>query len=130
MNVPRTLALVAALAVALPMAAGAQSAATSSTGHAADNTALNARDRNDMSQTSTAQSNDQDDIKLAAAVRKAVTGDTSLSTLGHNVKILAANGSVTLRGPVKDDAEKAKVESTVRSVNGVQQVTNELDVKH
>lgn len=118
-------------AMVLSAAAIAQTspAPATSSSHAADNTGINTRDRSDPSQTSTAQPNDKSDVKLAAAVRRAITKDSSLSTLGHNVKILAANGSVTLRGPVKSDDEKSKIESLVRSVNGVQQVTNDLDVK-
>lgn len=118
-------------ALLVSAAIGAQNypAPPASTGHPADNTAVNARDRDNAAQTSMAQPNDKADVTLAAAVRRAITKDSSLSTMAHNVKIIAANGTVTLRGPVKNDDEKAKVESTARSVNGVQQVTNELDVK-
>jgi hyperosmotically inducible protein len=118
-------------ALLMSAAIGAQNypASTGSSAHAADNTAVNARDRSDASQTSMAQPNDKTDIKLAAAVRRAITKDSSLSTMAHNVKIIAANGTVTLRGPVKGNDEKSKVETIVRSVDGVQQVTNDLDVK-
>lgn len=116
-------------ALLLSAAIGAQNYPAGSSAHAADNTAVNARDRSDASQTSMAQPNDQTDIKLAATVRRAITKDSSLSTMAHNVKIIAANGTVTLRGPVKGADEKSKVETVVRSVDGVQQVTNDLDVR-
>lgn len=82
-----------------------------------------------MRMNSDMQSNNKDDVKLAAAVRRAIMKDSSLSTAAHNVKVMAANGTVTLRGSVKSDDEKSKVETAARSVDGVQQVENNLDVK-
>lgn len=95
-----------------------------------DNTKINERDRNGGQTTPFDQPNDAEDIKVAAAVRKAIVGDSSLSTSAHNVKFVAADGTVTLRGPVKDDAEKARVESIVKGVPGVSNVQNQLDTKH
>jgi osmotically-inducible protein OsmY len=42
-------------------------------------------------------------------VRKAIVSDKALSTYAHNVKVLAQSGTVTLRGPVRSDEEKARV---------------------
>lgn len=81
------------------------------------------------SATAASQPNNSQDVKLVAAVRRAITKDDSISTAGHNVTVLATNGTVTLRGTVKSDGEKARIESVAHSVNGVQQVTNELNVK-
>ena len=53
----------------------------------------------------------------------------SLSTTAHNVKILAENGVITLRGPGKSDAEKAQVEALAKQVAGVTSVQNNLDIK-
>ncbi|PXV55826.1 BON domain-containing protein [Dyella jiangningensis] len=97
--------------------------------HAADNTATNVRDRSGASQTSSAQPNDKSDVKLAATIRRAITKDSSLSTYGHNVKVIVTDGAVTLRGPVHSAEEKTKIESIVRATAGVGQVTNELEVK-
>jgi osmotically-inducible protein OsmY len=68
-------------------------------------------------------------VKLAAAVRRAIVKDKSLSTSAHNVKLVAASGVVTLRGPVNTANEKARIESIARGVSGVTRVDNELDVK-
>src|SRR6187549_2318681 len=68
---------------------------------AADNTAINARDKSGATQTPQKQTNAQGDRKLLAEVRRAVVGDKSLSTSAHNVKIVALNGVITLRGPVR-----------------------------
>lgn len=132
MKIPVCTTLVALMAT-LPLAVmAAQQYAppsASSTGHAADNTAVNARDRSGDAPTSSSQSNDANDVKLAAAVRRAITKDSSLSMSAHNVKVMVKAGAVTLRGPVKSDDEKSRVESIVRSVPGVSQVTNELETK-
>jgi hyperosmotically inducible periplasmic protein len=96
----------------------------------ADNTKINQRDRQGGQTTAFDQPNDAEDIKVAAAVRKAIVGDDSLSLSAHNVKFIASDGTVILRGPVKDDAEKARVESIVKGVPGVANVQNQLDSKH
>src|SRR5690349_4649405 len=75
---------------------------------ASDNTRKNERDRSGKTQTSGDQSNSSQDTQITAAVRRAVVKDNSLSATAKNVKIITANGTVTLRGPVKNDAEKTK----------------------
>lgn len=99
------------------------------TGAPADNTAINERDKSPDTMKSTDQPNNSADIQLAAAVRKAIVDDKSLSTAGHNVKLVAANGVVTLRGPVKSDAEKAKLARIASGITGVSSVDNQIDVK-
>ena len=96
---------------------------------AVDNTTVNQRDKSPDTLKPTDQPNDSVDIKLAAAVRGAIVEDKSLSTMAHNVKLVAANGVVTLRGPVRSDEEKAKVGTCAAHVSGVSQVDNQLDVK-
>jgi len=96
--------------------------------HDADNTRLNQRDRNDTVKP-TDQPNDKADIQTAAAVRKAIENDKSLSTKAHNVKLIARNGVVTLRGPVADAQEKTRIEQIATNVSGVSRVENDLDVK-
>lgn len=94
----------------------------------ADNTALNKRDRNDASTLPTDQPNNSADIETAAAVRSAIVGDDSLSTLAHNIKLVAANGKVVLRGPVKSVTEKNRVAELARQVPGVTSVDNLLEI--
>jgi osmotically-inducible protein OsmY len=95
----------------------------------ADNTVMNGRDQANTADTAQSQSNAKADRELLAAVRRSVVKDKSLSTTAHNVKILASNGVVTLRGPVKSDAEKAQIETLARQVAGVTSVQNNLDIK-
>jgi osmotically-inducible protein OsmY len=127
-------ALLLALIASLSLSAGAQTTPTASgtaaSSAAVDNTKINDRDRNSQTATPASQPNDKADIKLAAAVRRALMKDKTLSTSAHNVKLVASQGTVTLRGPVKNEDEKSRVESVVKSVAGVNSVDNELDVKH
>jgi osmotically-inducible protein OsmY len=55
--------------------------------------------------------------------------DKSLSTYGHNVKVITQNGQVTLKGPVRSDDEKKTIEAMATEVAGENKVTNELNVK-
>lgn len=69
------------------------------------------------------------DMQLAANVQQTLQRDTTLSPAAHQVKVIASDGAVVLRGSVMNDAEKAKIDSMVRGMSGVKEVTNELDVK-
>jgi osmotically-inducible protein OsmY len=69
------------------------------------------------------------DAQLLASVRQAIANDNGLSDAGRHVNVIVEDGAVVLRGPVKDDTEKARIDALVRKVNGVKEVTNELDVK-
>ncbi len=67
---------------------------------------------------------------MTAAIRRAVVKDSSLSTMAKNVKIITADGVVTLRGPVKSEAEKAKIAELAKSSAGnAKKVDNQLEVK-
>ena len=54
--------------------------------------------------------------------------DDALSTNGQNVKIIASDGKVTLRGPVKSAKEKADIAAKATQIAGVKQVDNQLEV--
>ena len=99
------------------------------TGEDADNTRLNRRDRNDASVTPTDQSNSSSAVDLVARIRQAIVDDSNLSVKARNVKVVANNGMVTLRGPVANAQEKARVEQDAASVRGVTHVDNQLDIE-
>jgi hyperosmotically inducible protein len=126
-----TIGLVLAMALASGMA-GAQTTPTAPAGEktpVADNTTMNNRDKGSTGDTAQSQSNAKGDRELLAAVRRSVVKNKSLSTTAHNVKIMAVNGVVTLRGPVKTEAEKTTVEALAKQVPGVTSVENNLDIK-
>ena len=94
-----------------------------------DNTATNERDRSGETKTSGDQSNSSADLKVTQAIRRALLKDRELSTTAKNIKIITANGQVTLRGPVNTAQEKAKVDQIARSAAGGAQIDDQLDVK-
>jgi osmotically-inducible protein OsmY len=73
--------------------------------------------------------NNSSDLELMQKIRKAVVDDKSLSMAAHNVKIIAKNGKVTLRGDVKSEEEKKAVEQKATEIAGAANVTNEMTVK-
>jgi hyperosmotically inducible periplasmic protein len=96
---------------------------------AADNSARNQRDRSGETQTSGDQSNSSPNIKTTAAIRRAIMHDDSLSMMAKNVKIIAENGAVTLRGPVKSAAEKAKITQLAQNAAQGAKIDNQLEVR-
>jgi hyperosmotically inducible protein len=94
----------------------------------ADNTKVNKGDRADGAVTADQQKENASDRELAQKIRRAVVADTKLSTYAHNVKIVAQNGQVTLKGPVRTDDEKMSVEAKATEVAGPGRVTNEITI--
>ena len=94
-----------------------------------DNTATNERDRSGENKTSGDQSNSSADLKITQVIRQALMKDGELSTIAKNIKIITANGQVTLRGPVKTAIEKAKIDQLAKSAAGGAQIDNQIDVK-
>jgi hypothetical protein len=103
--------------------------ANASDKHAADNTARNKRDQDAKALTPVDQSNAPSDLQLTAAVRRAIVGAEGLSFTAKNVKIIAADGRVTLRGPVKSAAEKSRVEQVARQAAGAAPVASQLEIE-
>ena len=95
-----------------------------------DNTATNERDRSGETQTSGDQSNSSADLKITQAIRQALMKDGELSMTAKNIKVITANGQVTLRGPVNNAQEKAKVDQIARSAGGGAKIVDQLDVKN
>ncbi len=94
-----------------------------------DNTGTNERDRSGETKTSGDQSNSSADLKITQAIRRALMKDRGLSTTAKNIKVITANGQVTLRGPVKTAQEKAKIDELARSAAVGAKIDDQLDVK-
>ncbi|MBF6570410.1 MAG: BON domain-containing protein [Candidatus Binataceae bacterium] len=103
--------------------------AQNSTPVAPNDTAVNVRDRAPGAMTADQQSSAASDVDLTRKIRRAVVKDDSLSMLAHNVKIISANGEVTLRGPVNTEAERIAIASKAQSIAGAGNVDNQLQVK-
>ena len=107
--------------------AGAQD--TPSNAPQPDNTRMNQRDRNSNEATADQQKMNQSDRDITKQIRQAIEKDKSISTYGHNVKVITQNGMVTLKGPVRSEEEKRAIEAKAAEVAGGDKVTNEMDVK-
>jgi hyperosmotically inducible protein len=94
----------------------------------ADNSGRNVRDRDDATKTSGDQSESEADRTISQNIRQAIVADDSVSTNGKNVKIITVDGTVTLRGPVKSEKEKAEIEAKAKQVAGVKRVDNQLEI--
>ena len=55
--------------------------------------------------------------------------DKSLTMTAKNVKIITANGKVTLRGPGNNAEEKTKIHDAAKAAAGQVPVDNQLEVK-
>ena len=86
------------------------------------------RTNKEPGKTADQQKENAGDRELARKIRKALVSDKRMSTYAHNVKIIATDGLVTLRGPVRSEEEKAAVEAKAKAVAGVTDVRNELTV--
>jgi hypothetical protein len=99
------------------------------TASAPDNSRVNSRDKSGKTLTPMDQGPSEDDRKITQQIRQAVVKDGSLSFTAKNVKIITINGKVTLRGPVKTDAERSAIEAEAKGIAGVTQVDNQLEIK-
>ena len=97
--------------------------------HKADNTAVNKRDRDKTEQTADQAKNTLTDRELMQHIRRDVVKDKSLSTYGHNVKIIAEHGKVTLKGPVHSEDEKNAVMAHAKKYADESNIDDQLTVK-
>ena len=110
----------------IPRFALGQDQSTPSTATSPDNSANN---KTHMT-TADQQSESTSDRLLTQKIRKSIIADKSLSMYGHNVKIIARDGAVTLKGPVHTDEEKQNIGAiAAQAAGGPDKVTNQLTVK-
>ena len=67
---------------------------------------MNAGDSRPQAVTADQQKANPSDRDTTRQIRRAIVKDKSISTYGHNVKIITQNGMVTLKGPVRSEDEK------------------------
>jgi hyperosmotically inducible periplasmic protein len=90
----------------------------------ADNTKANEQDRGP---TPGSQSNSKADLETTQAIRRALMADDTLSFDAKNVKVITADGVITLRGPVKNEAERAAIEDIARRNAAGNRVNSHLE---
>jgi osmotically-inducible protein OsmY len=96
----------------------------------ADNSRLNVRDRMDATLTPGDQGNTPADREITQQIRKSLVSKTNdYSLTARNIKVITVDGKVTLRGPVKTDAEKTGIVMLAKTVAGEGNVEDQLEVK-
>ncbi|MDB4998659.1 MAG: putative hyperosmotically inducible periplasmic protein [Myxococcaceae bacterium] len=95
----------------------------------ADNTGINERDKSGTTMLPTDQSENPTDRDITVTVRKQVVGDENLSMQAKNIKIITTSQVVTLRGPVKTEAEKKAIGEYAGRAPNVKRVDNQLEVE-
>jgi hyperosmotically inducible protein len=93
-----------------------------------DNTAVNKRDLNKNELTAQDQSNSSTDLEITRKIRQEITSEKSLSLYAKNVKVIVRDEDVTLKGPVHNKAEKAKLVEIATTVAPNFRLHNELVV--
>ena len=93
-----------------------------------DNTAVNQRDRDADAKTPIDQKENQQDVGITADIRKQIVAHEDMSVNARNVKIITADGKVTLRGPVDSTSGRDIIEKIARDVAGKDNVDNQLEV--
>jgi hyperosmotically inducible periplasmic protein len=94
----------------------------------ADNTKVNIRDRDKAAVTADQQKDDALDRDLTQRIRRALVQDKSLSSYAHNVKVITQALQVTLKGPVRSEDEKQRVEQKATEMAGAGRVTNQMSI--
>jgi osmotically-inducible protein OsmY len=94
----------------------------------ADNSGKNVRDKTPGAITPFTQSNKRSDVEITRKIRRALMKDKSLSMMAKNVKVITNDGTVTLRGPVKSEREKATIAGEAAKIAGQGNVTDLLEI--
>jgi osmotically-inducible protein OsmY len=93
------------------------------------NTVINKKDSNPTQKNASNQSGDEVDMYLVSRIRKDIMAEKELSTSAKNIKIIAINGQVLLRGPVRSREEAQTILKYARAAAGVPNVINEISVE-
>jgi osmotically-inducible protein OsmY len=109
--------------------APASSSSTDTGATAPDNTKVNKRDRNQAEPTADQQKENKSDRELARSIRRSLVKDKTMSTYAHNIKVVAQDGKITLKGPVRSAEEKQAVEAKAAELaGGSDKITSEIEV--
>jgi osmotically-inducible protein OsmY len=70
------------------------------------------------------------DRRIERKIHKAISRDVTMSNRALNVRIIARNGQVTLKGSVPTNMEKQKIEDKAADLVGSANVVDRIKVKH
>ena len=68
-------------------------------------------------------------METTRKIRQEIIAAKDMSVNARNVKIITANGRVTLRGPVKTEEEKRLIGEIAAKIAQPENVDNQLEVK-
>ena len=71
----------------------------------------------------------QEDLQITRHIRQTIASDPEFSAKAKNVKVVAVNGKVTLRGEVGSVQEQRAIASIARRATGAVSVDNQMEVK-
>jgi hyperosmotically inducible protein len=94
-----------------------------------DNTARNARDRDNQTKTPFDQGNSAADVDMTKRIREKIVAEKGVSVNARNVKVITNQGRVTLRGPVNTTQEKSLIGEIAAQIARAENVNNQLEVK-
>ena len=94
----------------------------------ADNSARNKRDIDTSSVTPEDQSSAGPDVALVAELRRQILNNKQLSINAHNVKIIARNNTLTLRGPVASSEERVWIGKHAAEIGRGYTLNNQLEI--
>ncbi len=69
------------------------------------------------------------DIDIMRDIRKAIVADETLSMTGKNIKVIAIDGRVTLRGAINAEEERSIIVGKAADVVGQDNVIDRLSLK-
>lgn len=75
------------------------------------------------------QKENEVDLTLTKKIRQGVIDAEGLSITAKNVKIITADGRVTLRGPVKSVDERNRIVAVAAQLAGANNVDDQLEVE-
>jgi hyperosmotically inducible protein len=84
--------------------------------------------RDDGGPSPLAQSEGGEDVQVTQRIRQALVADDSLSTSAKNVTIVARDNTVTLRGDVQNEQERATIVQKVQQIAANRAIDNQLQV--
>jgi hyperosmotically inducible periplasmic protein len=93
-----------------------------------DNTKVNKRDRAASEVTADQQTNSERDLNITQRIRQNIMKEKNFSINAQNVKVIAVDGKVTLKGPVNSASEQDRILKHARAIAGTSNVTNEMSI--
>lgn len=69
------------------------------------------------------------DQEIKHKIETVLRNDTHLKMDARNIRIIAQDGVITVRGLVNDQEEKRSIIDKIRTINGVKKIENQLDVR-